>query len=82
MREAMQAGGNRIVTGGQGEAPVRRLSLPQALELLRAGRPEGVVPQLANLGLQVMPLLQLLDKEFGLNLPLTEIERRLSERTR
>lgn len=82
MREAMQAGGNRIVTGGQGEAPVRRLSLPHALELLRAGRPEGVVPQLANLGLQVVPLLQLLDKEFGLNLPLTEIERRLSERTR
>lgn len=81
MREAMQAGGNRIVTGGTGQAPVRPLSLAQALELLRAGRPEGVVPQLAALGLQVVPLLHLLDKEFGLNLPLAEIEHRLAERT-
>lgn len=82
MQEAAHAGGNRIVTGGEGEVPQRRMTLQHALDLLRAGRPEGVVPHLAQLGLQVIPVLQLLDKEFGFNLPLVEIGRRLSERTR
>lgn len=81
MREAMEAGGNRIVMGGQGQTPARRLSLQHALELLRANRPEAVIPHLGALGSQVLPLLQLLDKEFGFNLPLAEIESRLAERT-
>ncbi len=81
MREAMTQGGNRIVTGGA--APVREkiLSLQHAIELLGAGRPEAVMPQLARLGEQVLPLLKLMNQEFALNLPLAEIERLLSERT-
>lgn len=81
MREAMAAGGNRIVAGDNGNAPVRKLGVQHALELLNAQRPEAVLPHLQRLGLQVVPLLKLLDQEFGLNLPMADIERRLSERT-
>lgn len=82
MAEAMAAGGNRIVAGGQGQAPVRKLGVQHALELLVAERPEAVMPHLPQLGLQILPLLKVLDKEFGLDLPLAEIELRLSKRTR
>ncbi|MBS1191620.1 MAG: diguanylate cyclase [Rhodocyclaceae bacterium] len=84
MREAMQAGGNRIVSGGpgQGEAPTRPMSIQQAIDLLRTGRPEPVLSLLPALGLQVLPLLQLLDKELGLALPLAEIEQQLITRAR
>ena len=81
MKEAMAAGGNRIVGGSEGQGTNRKLGVQHALELLQAQRSEVVMPHLQRLGKQVLPLLSLLDKEFGLNLPLAEIERRLSERT-
>lgn len=80
MREAMAAGGNRIVAGSSQNAN-RKLGVQHALELLNAQRPEAVMPHLPRLGQQVLPLLRLLDKEYGLNLPLADIEHRLSERT-
>ena len=79
MREAMQAGGNRIVAGGQGVAVRPALTLAHALQLLAANRREAVVPYLGELGQQIAPLLKLMDQEFGLALPLAEIEHRLSE---
>ncbi len=81
MKEAMAAGGNRIVSGGQVQARPRPLSIQHALDLLRANRPEAVKPHLAALGTQLMPLLKAIDAEFGLDLPLGEIERRFLERT-
>jgi len=80
MQEAMAAGGNRIVAGAA-QGAMRKLGVQHALELLNAQRPEAVLPHLPRLGQQVLPLLRLLDKEYGLNLPLADIERRLSERT-
>lgn len=80
MREAMSAGGNRIVMGGAGAKPARPLGLQHALELLRAERPAAVLPHLPALGQQVLPLLRLLEKEFALDLSLAELERRLGER--
>ena len=84
MQAAMDGGGNRVVQGSTGEAvkAAKPITLPQALELLKAGRPEAVLPQLAGLGQQVLPLLQLLNRELALDLPLAEIERRLTERAR
>lgn len=79
MREAMGAGGNRIVSGGLSAARPT-ISLHHALELLASNRPEAVRPHLGDLGKQVLPLLQLLYQELGLALPLAEIERRLNER--
>lgn len=84
MQTAIQGGGNRVVQGGTGEFPkaARPVTLQQALEFLKAGRPETVLPQLAGLGQQVLPLLQLLNRELALDLPMAEIERRLTERAR
>lgn len=79
MREAIQAGGNRIVVGGKGRTPIRVLSLSQALDLLRAGDSEAVSPQSAALGLQIWPLLKLLDAQHQWNLPLDTLEQRLRE---
>lgn len=78
LREAVQAGGNRIVMGGRGTAPVRILTLPQALELLRAGHADAVLPQAASLGLQIFPLLRLLNRQYGWNFPLDQLEQRLN----
>lgn len=80
MREAMQAGGNRTVSGTAVPA-ARPITLHHALELLAAQRPEAVAPHLAALGRQLLPLLRLMDQELGLALPLAEIEHRLNERT-
>lgn len=81
MQEAMQAGGNRVVSGGVAPA-TRTISIQHALELLASNRGDAVKPHLAALGKQLAPLLQLIDQELGLALPLAEIERRLSERTK
>jgi diguanylate cyclase (GGDEF)-like protein len=79
MHSAMAAGGNRTEAGGVRPA-TRPISLNHALELLAAGRFEPVVPHLPALLERLLPMLQLMDKELGLALPLAEIERRLSGR--
>ncbi len=79
MQVAMQQGGNRTESGGITPA-TRPISLHHALELLAAGRVAPVVPHLPVLGRQVLPLLQLMNQELGLALPVAEIERRLNER--
>lgn len=79
MGEAMCEGGNCVEAGG-----IQPLSQPlgihQALELLATNRESAVIPHLPALTSRLMPLLQLLNQELGLALPLAEIEHRLSER--
>lgn len=96
MQKAAQAGGNQVVHGGSGQTaeaakPARSgqameaakpVGLQQALELLAAGQPEAVIPHLAALGKQVVPLLHLLSKELKLGLPLADLEKQLMERAR
>ena len=79
MEMAMQAGGNRIESGGILPAS-RPISLQHALELLDADRPGPVVPHLDALLHRLMPLLDLMNKELGLTLPLADLERYLGER--
>ena len=79
MQEAMAAGGNRTESGGI-VATLRPISLHHALELLAANRAETVKPHLPTLGRKLLPLLELMERELGLALPLAELERRLSER--
>lgn len=80
MREGMQAGGNRIVAGEAGPALLRQIKLSRALELIAARRSDVVRPHLGQLGLELLPLLQLMNQELDLNLPMTEIEHRLRDR--
>lgn len=79
MHLAMGEGGNRTESGGVQPA-TRPISLNHALELLAANRIEPVIPHLPALGERLLPLLQLMNQELGLALPLAEIERLLSER--
>lgn len=75
MREAMLAGGNRIVTGGKPTvAAAALIGVQQALELIANGQAESVQPQLAALGLQILPLLARIDAAHALGLPLAQIE--------
>lgn len=79
MQLAMLAGGNCLENGGSG-AMSCSLSIQRALELLATGRPDAVVPYLPELFGQMLPLMQLMNRELGLAPPLAEIERRLNER--
>jgi diguanylate cyclase (GGDEF)-like protein len=81
MEAAMAAGGNRTDSGDLGKnAPALPLSVNQALEWLRDKRPDMVRPQLPRLGQQVLPLLELLQQEFGVELHLDELTKKLAER--
>ena len=80
MGEAMAAGAIASSAAPRA-ARRRRLGLQHAIEL-PADRADAVLPHLSRLGQQILPLLKVMDKEFGLNLPLADIERRLSQRTR
>jgi len=80
MYEAMRAGGNRIVSGEGGPATLRQIKVQRALELLSARRSEVVRPHLGQLGVELLPLLHLMNQDLGLNLPMAEIERRLRDR--
>ncbi|MDP3639428.1 MAG: diguanylate cyclase [Azonexus sp.] len=80
MLAAMQSGGNRTESGGVQPA-TRAISINHALELLAANRPDPVKPHLAVLARQLLPLLNLMNQELGLTLPMVEVERRLSGRS-
>jgi diguanylate cyclase (GGDEF)-like protein len=80
LKTAQQAGGNRVITGktaSTSSAPVLVPTLERALGLLRTGHESAVVPFLAELGNQVLPLLKLMERELALHLPLAEVEKRL-----
>lgn len=81
MREGMRAGGNRIVAGDGEPAKLRQIRLQRALELIAAQRSEVVRPHLGRLGVELLPLLNLMNRDLGLNLPMAEIERRFRDRT-
>ncbi|MGE5769935.1 MAG: diguanylate cyclase [Betaproteobacteria bacterium] len=80
MRQAMDAGGKRIVSTDGGTTTLRQLKVQRALELLALRRDEVVRPHLGGLGIELLPLLYLMNQDLGLNLPMAEIERRLRDR--
>jgi two-component system cell cycle response regulator len=73
---AQQAGGNRVVAG---HAPPQRATpaprLDHAIALIRSGHENEVVPHLAALGAQLLPLFKLLERKLKLGLPLADIEK-------
>mgnify|MGYP003382581516 CR=1 FL=1 len=81
MLEGMGSGGNRIVAGAGGPAALRQIKVQRALELIAAQRSDVVRTQLGQLGVELLPLLHLMNQDLGLNLPMADIERRLRDRT-
>ncbi|MBL8393446.1 MAG: diguanylate cyclase [Candidatus Accumulibacter sp.] len=81
LRAAQQAGGNRVlacVDQGLSEIPVPRLG--HAIDLIRAGHAKVVIPHLVPLGKEMLPLLELLEREWKLGLPLADIRKRTLDR--
>ena len=81
LKMAQQAGGNQVISCNPGADAVSPVApaLDQALALINEGQVAKVMPHLAELGLQVMPLLRLLERRFGFGLPLAEIEKRMTD---
>jgi hypothetical protein len=77
MVRGQAAGGNRVVCGDEKKAPAPA-RVDQALMRIAAGDKAFKRSQLARLGLWLLPLLRLIDKEFQLGLPLVDFERRLA----
>ncbi len=79
LKAAQQAGGNRVIACAASQAPVvapaPRIDL--AIALAKSGHESELLPHLAVLGSQVLPLLKLLDREYMLGLPMAEIEKKL-----
>lgn len=78
LKAAQQEGGNRVIACN---APVTEKtaapSLEGALALLRAGQENAVLPHLAHLGGQLLPLLKLIERELAIGLPVADIEKRI-----
>ncbi len=91
--EAQQAGGNRIVTCQEVYAPAaapqalpppgladgQEMSLELALEWISTGREAQLRPYMPNLLNALLPLLQQLEREYGMGLPLADLERRCAD---
>jgi two-component system, cell cycle response regulator len=76
MAKGQAAGGNRVVSADE-KAPVPS-RVDEALARIAVGDKAFKRSQLARLGLWMLPLLRLIDKEFQLGLPLVDFERRLA----
>jgi diguanylate cyclase (GGDEF)-like protein len=76
MIRGQAAGGNRVVSGEERAAVPARID--EALLRIAAGDKTFKRSHLARLGLWMLPLLRIIDKEFHLGLPLVDIERRLA----
>ena len=76
LKEAQQRGGNRVISCDSGAvgALLPALRPEHALELLRSGNEQDVVPHLSGLARELLPLLRLMDREFALGIPLSAIE--------
>ena len=82
LKAAQQSGGNSVIACNvlaPTDTTVPRIDL--ALALIKAGHESEVMPHLAELGSQILPLLSLLDRSFKLGLPMAEIEDKVLEPT-
>jgi diguanylate cyclase (GGDEF)-like protein len=81
LKTAQEAGGNRVlacVDKTSTEPPVPRLG--HAIDLIRTGHAHAVIPHLASLCKEMLPFLELLERELKLGLPLADIRRRVLDR--
>ena len=78
LKAAQQAGGNRVIACHVDPSKmVVAPTVERALELIRAGHESEVVPHLAALGSQLLPLLKLMERDLKLGLLISDIEQNL-----
>lgn len=82
---AARAGGNRIMAASSLQASGLASCdtfVPQLKELLATIEPADLGPCLGTVGMQLMPILRELDKNFRFGLPIEEMNKRLWDRAR
>jgi diguanylate cyclase (GGDEF)-like protein len=75
LERAQQQGGERVVSDDETGA-VFDLNERYFIELAKAYRVDGMLPQLGSIGLHLMPLLTLIEQEYRFGLPLAELKNR------
>lgn len=81
LQSAQQAGGNRVVACVN--KPLNEVQVPRlghAIDLIKAGHASAVIPHLVPLGKEILPFLELLERELELGLPLAGIRKRMLDR--
>jgi hypothetical protein len=84
LKAAQQSGGNCVIAckAAPGPVAVTAPRIDLAIALAKSGHESELLPHLAELGSQVLPLLKLLDREFVLGLPMAEIEKKFLDPAR
>lgn len=78
LKAAQQAGGNRVIACHVDPSKVTVApTIERALDMIRMGHEGDVVPHLAMLGRQVLPLLKLLERDLELGVLISQIEKSL-----
>ena len=78
LKAAQQAGGNRVIACHVDPSKVTVApTIERALDMIRMGHESEVVPHLAMLGRQVLPLLKLLERDLELGVLISQIEKSL-----
>ena len=81
LKEAQQSGGNRVIAcTAQSSVEVVTPRIDLAIALLKSGHESEVLPHLAVLGQQMLPLLKLMDRDFKMGLAIDNIEKCLLDR--
>ncbi|MBN8447949.1 MAG: diguanylate cyclase [Candidatus Accumulibacter sp.] len=81
LKTAQEAGGNRVLAcldKTSTEPPVPRLG--HAIDLIRTGHTHAVIPHLVSLCKEMLPFLELLERELKLGLPLADIRKQVLDR--
>ena len=81
---ALGCGGNTVVTDARPDCPLHNagLLLPKMLASVGALEPEAMAARMGSLGLQILPLLTMINTELSLGLKMPEIKRQLQQRAR
>lgn len=81
---ALGCGGNAVVTSNRPDCPLHNADalLPKILAALHACDETAITARIGTLGLQILPLLKVIDRELSLGLQLPDIKRQLQQRAR
>ena len=84
LNQAQVCGGNTVVSDCKSECPLRSqdLTASKLLDALSLQGEDSIAANIGMLGLKIMPLLQVMDQELSLGLPLAEIKQQLEQRSR
>lgn len=82
--QALGCGGNAVVTDSRPDCPLHNAEqlLPRMLAALNATDDSIIAARIGTLGLQILPLIKVMDREFALGLPLPDIKRQLQQRAK